>query len=471
MARSLVVAGLRGDSGKTLVSLSIALGVRARGIDVRAFKKGPDYIDAAWLGWATGGPCRNLDTFLMGDAGAASSFARHASGSGLNLIEGNRGLFDGVDWQGTHSTAALARLLGAPVLLVVDVSKVTRTAAALALGAREFDPGIRIAGIILNRVAGSRHERVVRQALESTGGPPIMGAVPRLTGPDLLPARHLGLTPPAEHGGLDTLRGEILDRLVPCLDLEALLGMNGVASLPAQRAASFASDASRARRPSGTGASHGRVVIGFAQDLAFSFYYPDNLEALEAEGAALTPVSAMHAASVPEEIDALYIGGGFPETYAAEIAGNRGFLGSLADGVRSGLPVFAECGGLLLLSRSISSGGRRHEMAGILPFDVSMEASPQGHGYVELVIDRANPFFAVGTRIAGHEFHYSRIARVGGAIDTAARVSKGTGVGGGRDAVVCRSVWASYTHLHAIGCPEWAPAVVRAARGYRAARR
>jgi len=460
------VAGLRGDSGKTLVSLAIAIGARDCGVDVRGFKKGPDYIDAAWLGWATGTPCRNLDTFLTGDAGAASSFARHAVRRGLNIVEGNRGLFDGVDWQGTHSTAALARLLDAPVLLVLDVSKVTRTAAALVLGARALDPATRIAGVVLNRVAGSRHERVIRQALESVDGPPVVGAVPRFAEPDLIPARHLGLTPPGEHMALDALRHVILSRLVRCIDLDRVLELADVSqaqagSLPAVTAVQLSR---------GSQLNPGRVVIGYVQDSAFSFYYPDNLEALEAEGAVLVPVSAIEPAALPEEIDALYIGGGFPETHAARIARNRSFLSSLADRAGSGLPVFAECGGLLLLSRAIVWKGQRHEMAGVLPFDVSMEAVPQGHGYVELTIDRANPFFRVGTEIVGHEFHYSQVSTPDGAIECAARVTRGKGIGGGRDAVVYRSVWASYTHLHAIGCPEWAPAMVAAAKDYRAGR-
>jgi len=206
----LVVAGLSGDSGKTLVSLALLLLAREAHIEVAAFKKGPDYIDAAWLTWASGLPARNLDTFLMGFPKAVGSFARHALPGGLNIVEGNRGLYDGSDARGTHSTAELAKALKSPVLLVINATKVTRTLAASVLGCQKLDPEVQIAGVILNQVSGVRHERVLREAIESVSGVPVLGVLPRAPGDALLPERHLGLVTPQEHPRIESVHSNLL---------------------------------------------------------------------------------------------------------------------------------------------------------------------------------------------------------------------------------------------------------------------
>ncbi len=467
-APRVVVAGLSGDSGKTLVSLALVHAARQRGFDVRAFKKGPDYIDAAWLTWAAGTPARNLDTFLAEPSVVAETFARHAAVEAagqarraLNVVEGNRGLFDGLDAAGTHSTAALAELIDAPVLLVVNVRKTTGTAAALVRGCQALDPTLRFAGVVLNHVGGRRHEAVAREAIEGLCGVPVVGAIPRFDDASALPGRHLGLVPPGEHQDLD--RTERLVRQVACdhLDFEAIV-----------RAA-----APRASTPSVGGAGRGEaagnqstaaerdVVIGYVADAAFSFYYPENLEALEARGAGLVPISSLTDASLPPGLHALYIGGGFPETHAESIAANPPLLRSLRDAAAGGLPIYAECGGLMLLARSVAWRGQRHAMAGVFDADVEVAASPQGHGYMSLRVEAANPFFAPGLLLRGHEFHYSRI--VSPLPPTACAVVRGTGCGAGRDALVAGSVWASYAHVHASGLPEWADGMAAAARRYR----
>jgi cobyrinic acid a,c-diamide synthase len=455
----LVVAGLAGDAGKTLVSLGLVHAFASRGLEVRGFKKGPDYIDAAWLTWAAGRPARNLDTFLMGPETARESFVRHAIPTGINLVEGNRGLFDGVDAAGTHSTAELAKLLDAPVVLVVDATKATRTIAALVLGCQRLDPDVPISGVVLNRVAGARHERVIREAIESACGVPVLGALPKLRGEGLLPDRHLGLVPPDEHRQLDRLRERLANDVVPALDIDRLLAV-------ARRAADVSRRAPvRPSASSGRSACRGRVTIGYLRDAAFTFYYPENLEALEAEGAMLVAVSALEAERLPDALDALYVGGGFPETHAARLSANRAFLESLAGRARAGLPVYAECGGLMLLAGALQWQGESYPMAGVLPCDVTLEAAPQGHGYVELSIDQPNPFFRAGQVLRGHEFHYSRIIGPDAAvISTAAAVRRGTGSLVRRDGIVVGNTWASYTHIHALGCSAWAPAFVRLAR-------
>lgn len=466
---SLVVAGLSGDAGKTLVSLAITLALRERGLDVRPFKKGPDYIDAAWLSWAAGRPARNLDTWMAGFDVACAAFSGHATPVGMNLVEGNRGLFDGVDPAGTHSTAELAKALAAPVVLVLDARKATTTLAATVLGCQAFDPALRIGGVVLNRVAGSRHEGVCRQAIEAKCGVPVLGVIPRLPADVGLPGRHLGLVTPAEHPAVDALRGQALETARRYLDLDALLAIAASAApgagapLQSERAGAVA-----------VGAQGERVRVGVVRDSAFSFYYPENLEALEDAGAVLVAVSSLTDDALPADLDALYIGGGFPETHAPRIAANRQLLQAIRDAAARQLPVYAECGGLMLLAQGLTFRGTRHAMAGVLAFDVEVGERPQGHGYTALLVDGDNPFFRLGTTLRGHEFHYSRPVPVGARLEasascrTACAVRRGTGCGDGRDGVIVHNVFAAYTHLHALATPEWAPGVVAAARRYRA---
>jgi cobyrinic acid a,c-diamide synthase len=335
----LVVAGLSGDAGKTLVSLGLIVIATARGLGVRTFKKGPDYIDAAWLSWASAHPSRNLDSFLMGFDRVASSFGQYAIRKGLNVVEGNRGLYDGSDAQGTHSTAELAKTLAAPVILVVNATKATRTVAACVLGCQSLDPAVQIAGVVLNQVGSNRHERVLREAIENVCGVPIVGVLPRVQADLLLPGRHLGLVTPEEHPRVNELRRNLLGLVAGRLDFERLLEIAG--SSPELGIASPPADC----LPDGRG-----LAVGYVKDSAFTFYYPENLEALERAGACLVPFSSLAASELPRGLDALYIGGGFPETHAAALSANGTLLEDLRTAAASGLPIYAECGGLMLLS-------------------------------------------------------------------------------------------------------------------------
>lgn len=451
----LVVAGLSGESGKTLVSLGLLLAAGRRDIAVRAFKKGPDYIDTAWLAWASGAPARNLDTYLMGFDKAVASFTRNAVQGGFNLIEGNRGLYDGLDARGSHSTAELAKALCSPVVLVLNATKVTRTAAALVLGCQSLDPDVWIAGVILNQVSGKRHEQVLRDSIESACNIPVLGAVPRAGAAMLLPERHLGLVTPAEHPDSPALAANLLSLVSDHLDLDRLL------EAASRAGCMFSGPSAGQDAPRRTG-----LRIGYVQDSAFTFYYPENLDALRAAGAELVPISALSAAALPEELDGLYIGGGFPETHAKTLAANTTLLHSIRGAAREGLPIYAECGGLMLLSRGITWEGRRYPMVGALPFDVELCPRPQGHGYVELAVDTPNPFFPCGIRLKGHEFHYSRITFDGEPPPTACAVLRGAGCYKGRDGVIAGNVWASYTHLHALATPEWAQGFLKVAERF-----
>jgi cobyrinic acid a,c-diamide synthase len=454
-APRLVVAGLSGDSGKTVVALSLLLLARKTGLKTAAFKKGPDYIDAAWLSWACGCPARNLDTFLMGKDTTARSFLTHSLPDGLNVIEGNRGLFDGLDAFGTHSTAELAKLVRAPVLLVVNAAKVTHTVAALVLGCQKLDLDVRIGGVILNRVHGSRHEKLLRESVESSCSVSVLGALPTVEPNTLLPGRHLGLVTPQEHGKLRRLPEKLLTWVEGHLDFARILEMAKAAPL-LERAA----DAMPAR-PDGRG-----LKIGYLKDSAFTFYYPENLESLERAGVELVPVSALTATTLPEGLGALYIGGGFPETHAANLSRNSSLLESIRYRALHGFPIYAECGGLMLLSQAIRWKGERHPMAAVLPLEVEVCGTPQGHGYVELRVDHPNPYYPIGTIIRGHEFHYSRIIFPGNIPVTACSVRRGTGSFDRRDALLLENVWAGYTHVHALATPEWAEGLITAARRF-----
>ncbi len=456
----LVIAGLAGDSGKSIVSLAVLRRLSSTGSFVRAFKKGPDYIDSAWLSWASQQPARNLDTWMMGFDRAALSFQRHATADGLNLIEGNRGVFDGSDAAGTHSTAELAKALQAPVLLVVNVAKMTRTAGALVLGCLRLDPALNLAGVILNRVHGLRHEAVVRASIEAATGLPVVGAVPSF-GADILPDRHLGLVTPSDFKGIDRLP-EILEKVAGNLDMDLILSIAAQAPL-------LLPPASGPSLPLSSGSSHApRIVV--LRDAAFNFYYPENLEALAAGGAELVFHSSMEDGALPAAADAIYIGGGFPEVHAARISANNSFLNSLAAAATRNVPIYAECGGLMLLSRSIEWGGKQHPMAGVLPIDVTLEDTHQGHGYVEMIVTEPNPFFPQDTLLRGHEFHYSSIETKTGRPTTACAVRRGTGAFDKRDGLILNNVWASYTHLHASSSPEWAEGMMLAARRHLSGR-
>lgn len=449
----LVIAGLAGDVGKSLVALGTIRALRARGSDVAPFKKGPDFIDAAWLGAAAERPGRNLDTYMMPEASILSSMASSAGEVDVAIIEGNRGLFDGLDAEGSHSTAQLARLVGAPVVLVVDTTKVTRTVAAFVLGCRALDPELSIAGVVLNHVGTARQEKVISEAVTREAGIPVLGAIPRLK-EQHLPSRHLGLVTALEHPE----RLEVLDRLGRVVeehvDVDALeraacsappLEMRGEPARPVERASA-------------------RIRIGVLMDRAFSFYYPENLTALEEAGAVLVPISPLEDPELPE-IDALYAGGGFPEVHAEALAANEPLRARIRREVGRGLPVWAECGGLMYLAESLEQEGRSLPMVGALPIVVEQKKKPQGHGYVSVRVDRANPFLPEGGVFHGHEFHYSRLRPGGSLGETVFAVERGTGLGGGRDGLRVRNVVAGYTHLHALGAPEWAPGFVAAVRG------
>jgi cobyrinic acid a,c-diamide synthase len=469
----MVITALRGGSGKTILSLAIVAALRDREICVSPFKKGPDYIDAGWLALAAGRPCYNLDPHLIEKEILLESFQSHAANSGVAVIEGNRGLYDGSDLAGATSTAELAKMLRAPVLMCLDATKATRTLAALVQGCVGFDPEVMIRGVVLNRVAGARHEKSIRQSIEAFCKVPVLGAIPRLSRQDF-PERHMGLVPTDEHSWAKDSVAAAADMARRYLDLDTILQLSGWSPQAAPKNASLPPNLDGI----GTGrektleiADPARPVIGIIRDSAFQFYYPENIKALQTAGARTVFLSPLSQEDLPS-LDGLYIGGGFPETHAARLAENRRFRDQLKQLATQGLPIYAECGGLMYLGESLVLEEGVFPMCGLLPIVFGFNQRPQGHGYTEVTVSGQNAFYPIGTRLKGHEFHYSSVLEWrGGDEDLAFTMTRGVGLIGDRDGACFRNVLATYTHVHALGTPEWAPALVRAALQNRRAHR
>ena len=510
----LFVSAAHKSSGKTTVSVGIVAALRARGLLVQPFKKGPDYIDPMWLTVAAGRGCCNLDFHTMGRGEIREEFTRRCEGAGLALIEGNKGLHDGVSVDGADSNAALAKLLAAPVVLVVDTRGITRGIAPLLRGYRDFDPEVRIAGLILNQVGGERHEAKLVHAVQAYTDIPVLGAIGR--SPELaLSTAHLGLVPPAEieeassrveriarrieadvdldrvHGiaaqaevldtapakTLDTVRGEALDTARgEALDTargEALDTARGEAldTAPAKALDTVGAetlDAARVPRPPAPCPRD--VQIAIARDAAFCFYYPGDLEALEAAGARLVPFDTLHDPAAPEA-DGIFIGGGFPERAMSALEANAPMRASLRDRIARGTPIYAECGGLMYLARRIRWNERVCEMVGAIPADVVMHRRPRGRGYVVLEPTGDAPWTPLANGpVHAHEFHHSSLENLAGADwRYAYRVRRGHGIDGERDGIVIGSLLASYGHLRDVEGCRWAERFVAYVRDRKGA--
>ncbi len=455
----IVVGALKGGAGKTFITVGLAAALRKRGISPAIFKKGPDYIDAAWLGRAAKSPCHTLDAYLFPEKVVLASFLARTVGHEVAVVEGNRGLFDGVDAEGTYSTAELAKLLKAPLVLVLDATKMTRTAAALVMGCRALDADLDLKAVILNRVAGARHDKVLRESIEQSAGVPVIGSVRKLS-LESFPQRHLGLLSLYEHPRAGEFIAEAAEVVEECVDLDRLMEIAGTAGdlAPLHPATMQAVPAD----------AHAGLRIGVLKDSAFQFYYPENLEALQKTGAEILEINALEARELPA-LDALYIGGGFPETHAERLAENIGFKRSLLSAIEAGLPVYAECGGLMYLSKNLLIDEKTFPMVGVFPADSVLERQPQGHGYLTVEVVSPNPFYPQGTVLTGHEFHYSHVTGLNDRDQNYAfRVLRGHGMDGTRDGICTRNVLATYLHIHALGAPVWAESILNRAMEFRA---
>ncbi len=482
----IIITALRGGAGKTILSIGIIAAWTNLGKKVAPFKKGPDYIDAGWLALAAGRPCYNLDTFMIKEEQVLNSFFSHSINRDIAVIEGNRGLYDGIDVEGSTSTAELAKLLNAPVILCIDCTKTTRTMAAVVSGCIRFAPDVKIKGVILNRVAGPRHENILRKSIEHHCGISVLGAVPRL-GKQNFPERHMGLVPMPEHGWAKDSIAAASQTALQYLDLDALAEIacntpvHPKSEIPSADYADLHRLSEHSIHPSQSLISHPKAEIrkpatsneqratriGIVKDSAFQFYYPENIDALIALGVEPVFISPLTSDSIPP-VDALYIGGGFPETHAEKLTQNVTFRNKIKSLAEDGLPIYAECGGLMYLGEELVLDGKSYPMAGVLPIIFGFSKRPQGHGYTIITVERENPYFIVGTEIKGHEFHYSKVLKWrGNNRDLAFSMKRGVGVINKRDGLCYKNVLATYTHIHALGTPSWANALVQNAISYR----
>ncbi|MFN2308331.1 MAG: cobyrinate a,c-diamide synthase [Gammaproteobacteria bacterium] len=455
----LLISAAHKSSGKTTVTLGLCAALTAQGLRVQPFKKGPDYIDPMWLGQATANPCHNLDFYTMERDEIRATVGYYSAQADLALIEGNKGLYDGLDLDGSNSNAALAKLLDAPVILVIDARGMTRGIAPLLLGYQAFDPAVRIRGVILNQLGGSRHESKLRAVIEHYTNLEVVGAVGHDSSLEIV-ERHLGLIPSNEHAAARArIRyiGETIGRQVDLARIRAI----AASAPPLPEAPPF--DPVATDLP--------RVRIGIARDEAFGFYYPDDLTALDRGGAELVPIDTLTDSRLPA-LDGLFIGGGFPETCMERLEANASLRAEIRQAIDHGLPTYAECGGLMYLARSLSWNGRRAEMVGVIPGDIVMHDRPQGRGYVRLQETADMPWpKPVGTasEIGAHEFHYSGLSNLPAEARFAYQVLRGTGIDGRHDGFLYKNLLACYTHQRDTRRHRWAGRFIAFVRDCKAA--
>ncbi len=445
MIRFLISAAHK-SSGKTITSIGLASVLSERGHKVQCFKKGPDYIDPMWLSLASARSCVNLDLHTMSRHEILQHFSRYSEQADVVIVEGNKGLYDGVDTEGSDCTAALAELLQMPVVLVVDTQGITRGIAPLLVGYQRFHPKVSIAGIILNNIAGARHEQKLRAAIERYTDFPVFGAVYRNTEFGV-PERHLGLMPSNEMQDARQCVARIAKTVAENIDLDMLLQSCGeLIMLP--RGSTRVPNKSKPVD----------VTIGIAMDAAFGFYYPGDLDAFERAGARIKFFDTLNDARLPH-VDALFIGGGFPETHLESLHNNTAMRRAIRDFAEAGKPIYAECGGMMYLCRSLSWRGECQEMVGAIPADAIMQTRPAGRGYVTLRKTQNHPWSMATGNIDGeikvHEFHYSRLENLPDKVDFAYDVIRGAGIDGRHDGIVYKNILATYSHQRNVGGNTW----------------
>jgi cobyrinic acid a,c-diamide synthase len=449
----LVIAGTHSGVGKTSIVLGILGALRRRGMHVQGFKVGPDFIDPMYHREVTGAPSYNLDAWLMGQDGVRRAFARVAPADGVAIIEGVMGMFDGRATGPDGSTAEVAGIVRSPVLLVVDVGGMSRSAAALVQGYARFDPHVRVAGVVLNRVGGPRHYQLVKTAIEEQAGVAVWGYLPWNDGL-VLPERHLGLVPVGEDAAFQRVCAELGAAAERTLDISAIIAA-------AHSAPAFEGPAGDAPAAQTT-----RARIGVARDAAFNFYYDANLEWLRRWGAEVVEFSPLEDPELLTDIDGLYFGGGYPEVFAKGLSGNLSFMASLRRAYQAGMPIYAECGGLMYLVEAIDgAAGARYAMVGLLPGVCRLTDRLQNFGYKEVVSLRDSMLGEAGLRTRGHEFHYS--VWEGRPVDSSLYQTCSSHGDEGAEGYSVDNLTASYVHLHFDACPQVPRSLVEKAAAFR----
>ncbi|GIO12532.1 cobyrinate a,c-diamide synthase [Cohnella xylanilytica] len=462
MAARWVVAGTGSGVGKTTVAIGLMAALRRRGLAVQGFKCGPDYIDPTYHASVTGRVSRNLDSWMFGEDGVREIFARGGRGADISVIEGVMGLYDGRDSRSDEgSSADIARIVDAPILLVVNCQSMARSAAAVVKGFQCFaEEGRRIAGVVANKVGSEGHYKLVKEAIERECGVPVLGWMARETDVEM-PERHLGLVPSIERGELAPMFARLAEKVEANFELGRLLELG-------ERPPMAAEPKLFAARPE-SGSADGSV-IAVAKDAAFHFYYPENLELLELYGARCVFFSPLAGETVPPEADGLYIGGGFPEEFAERLAAHAEVAASIRDRVRSGMPTLAECGGYMYLTESLeTTDGARYPMVGLVPGCVRMRPKLAALGYREAAGTPGNFLLGPGETARGHEFHYSVYEAPEGEEPPYAYETKGLR-GTKREGFVRDRLVAGYTHLHFASNPEVAGRFAEACRQYKSRR-
>jgi cobyrinic acid a,c-diamide synthase len=464
--RGLVIAGPYSGVGKTTVTLGLIAAFRRRGLKVQPFKVGPDFIDPGHHTQAAGVVSRNLDGWILPQEANHVIFRLHALRADLALVEGVMGLFDGYDGASeAGSTAQMAKWLGLPVLLVVDTRAMARSAGALVHGFAHFDPDLTLAGVVFNRVGSATHRRYLEQALGLKKDAVCLGAIPREQ--ELaIPERHLGLTTAQEHPLTPAYLDRLADLMEQNLDLDALWERLPVLNLAVPPLTATGDE--QAGAPDPHFHKDASVRLGVARDEAFCFYYPENLEWLEHFGAEIVPFSPLHDRDLPPGLHGLYLGGGYPELFAGQLAENRGLLKSLKYQAEAGMPIYAECGGLMFLSQEIQDlDGNSHAMAGVLPLRVRMLPRLRALGYREITLAADGLLGPRGTRARGHEFHYSEIISEPNGVGRVYRLTDRNGETSRLEGYTRNHVLASYVHLHFSSNPEAARNLVEHCRCYK----
>lgn len=444
----IVVAGVQSGVGKTSLTLALVAAFRRRGLRVRTFKVGPDFLDPTYLEAASERPCYNLDSWMSGAEYVRELFVRTTHHADIAVVEGVMGLFDGAEDDSiSGSTAEIARLLDAPVLLVVNAHGMARSIAAMAGGYNTLEQGVRIGGVIANHAGGESHRRILRQALAAANCPPLCGCVPRDAIPGL-PSRHLGLVT----ADPTRIRAEVVDR---CRDAaESHVSCDTILEIARHAPALTVkgmpeSPATRVRE---------RVRIALAWDEAFHFYYQDTLDTLQTFGAELIRFSPLRDRSVPRVCDGIYIGGGYPEEFAEALSRNHGMLSSIREFGDSGKPLYAECGGLMYLSEFIvDRTERRHPMAGLIPTGAKMLTKRKALGYETITLNHDTFLGPAGSAFRGHEFHYSELTHdplAGSRWRAAYRCTRKRTGRKRREGYHRSNILASYVHLHLGNRPD-----------------
>ena len=442
----LLISAAHKSSGKTTLTIGLCAALRARGLQVQPYKKGPDYIDPMWLSRASGRDCHNLDFQTMSNDEILATLAYYSADADISIIEGNKGLYDGVALDGSNSNAAVAELSDTPVVLVIDTQGMTRGVAPLLLGYQAFNQKISIAGVILNKVGGPRHEKKLREVINEYTDIKVIGAVPRVKELDIT-ERHLGLVPSNEATDTDETIANITRVISEHVDLDLLIQQ--AATAPGLPETSY--KLPETNKPLS-------LKVGIAKDAAFGFYYPGDLNAFRAEGVELVEFDTINDKQLPD-VDALFIGGGFPESWMKELAANTALRQQIKSAIEAGMPAYAECGGLMYLSNSISWHNKTFEMVGVLDAEIHMHEKPLGRGYVSLQPTSDHPWCfkssAARNTVLAHEFHYSGLEKLKTPVKFAYKMHRGSGINGINDGIIYKNLLANYAHLRDTSQHHW----------------